>query len=93
MVAVRERTLFYVRVEDGRWRLSDEEGGFFGRFGSLESAVTAARFLAREAAPSAIMGQDAAGAWNVYESFDHQAPDVDRSDDRSDDRSSGGSTA
>ncbi|MEX2274564.1 MAG: hypothetical protein WEA10_03220 [Actinomycetota bacterium] len=87
MVAVRERTLFYVKLDDGRWRLSDEEGGFFGRFGSLESAVTAARFLARQAAPSAILGQDASGAWEVYESFEHEAPAADRPDDRSNGRS------
>jgi hypothetical protein len=69
-VVVRERATIYVRVDGARWRLCDEEGVTQGMFTSLEAAMTAARFLARDHAPSVVKGQDGNGEWRVFETFE-----------------------
>ncbi len=68
-MVVRERATIYVRVDGVKWRLYDEEGVTQGKFNSLESAMTAARYLARDHAPCVIKGQDENGEWRVTETY------------------------
>ncbi|MEX2440392.1 MAG: hypothetical protein WD739_11040 [Actinomycetota bacterium] len=69
-MTVQKAATVHVSSDGDRWRLHDDEGVAQGTFHNLEGALSAARYIAKERAPSCIKVQDQEGAWKIVERFE-----------------------
>jgi hypothetical protein len=75
-VVVREAATIHVHSDGDLWRLYDHEGVAQGVFRNLPACLSAARYLARDRAPSCIKMRDERGVWKVVERFSDEGSDV-----------------